>query len=281
MDKITVKNNRLAINGKNVQYVPTPNTSGKMDPKYLVIHFTAGQSAKGAINWMKQKRAKASAHFVLDYNGDLTQMAPMNVTTWHAGRSKWDGINGLNRHSIGIEVVNPGPMKKISEGRYKAWFGQIYDRSEYPDIIEDRHENGGPVMGWLPFSPEQIQVLLHICPIIMDKYDLKECVGHDQIAPRRKVDPGPCLERSFFDLINGREDGNKTDNADGDYEVVNAKGGLNIRHWPSPESKPHDFGPLPNGTKVDIIRRKAEWALVELVDVGHEGWVHTNWLKRS
>ncbi|MBC7850632.1 MAG: N-acetylmuramoyl-L-alanine amidase, partial [Chitinophagaceae bacterium] len=101
--------------GKPVNFVATPNKGGLFAgtfPSYLVMHYTAATTANSAINWFANKNAKASAHLLIARDGTVTQFAPFNTITWHAGDSQWTGLIGLNRYSIGIELVNAGRLQK-------------------------------------------------------------------------------------------------------------------------------------------------------------------------
>ncbi len=88
-------------------------------PTYLVMHYTAGGTMSGAVSTLKKKGSKASAHIVIDRDGAVEQVLPFNKVTWHAGRSRWRGLKGLNAHSIGIELVNAGPLQQ-SNGNWRA-----------------------------------------------------------------------------------------------------------------------------------------------------------------
>ncbi len=107
---LSIKDDRLV--GSEVSFVETPNKGGDLSPRYLVFHYTAGRSATSSINWLTNPESKASAHLVLARDGTITQLAPFNIKTWHAGLSHWDGLSGLNSSSIGIEMDNAGPRRK-------------------------------------------------------------------------------------------------------------------------------------------------------------------------
>jgi len=108
-----IKNHLLE--GDGIVQKNTPNKGGKIEPKYLIFHYTAGRSAESSINWLCNKKAKASAHLVVGRDGSITQLAPFNVKTWHAGKSHWAGLTGLNSHSIGIELDNAGELSKVGD----------------------------------------------------------------------------------------------------------------------------------------------------------------------
>jgi N-acetylmuramoyl-L-alanine amidase len=242
------------LDGVKVPYVKSPNHSGIIKPKFLVIHFTAGSSAAGAINWFRRKESKASAHFVIDYDGKITQMVPTNKKAWHAGRSSWKGYKGLNSHSIGIEVVNPGPLEIIESGAaYRSHWGKIYHADKYPEIFEAKHRNGGRMKAWIPFTPEQVLSILDLGSALMSHYDLIEAVGHDMIAPRRKVDPGPCMSPHIYGFLNGRE------MDDEQILVINGTDSLNLRAEPSQ-----------NGEVIRAINQDEQ-----MIDLGYteNGWV--------
>ena len=101
----------------------TPNHSGRFAgdlPDTVVIHYTAGASLKSSASWLTDHRSNASAHLVIGKSGEMIQLAPFNIRTWHAGKSYWKGRNNLNNYSIGIELDNAGiylsPTRKRDPG---------------------------------------------------------------------------------------------------------------------------------------------------------------------
>jgi len=152
-----IKNHRLHRDSDQVDYKLTPNRGSIITPKWLVMHYTAGSSYSGAVSWLTNPAAKASAHLVINYDGSITQLAPFNVKTWHAGKSFWNGVNGLNGHSIGIELVNKG-----------------YATNSADDTISAIHENGGPVRNWQIYPEKQFQIALEIAAELRQKYDLEQ-----------------------------------------------------------------------------------------------------------
>jgi N-acetylmuramoyl-L-alanine amidase len=96
MGAYTVKNHILHLGGKPVAQRPTPNRGGPLKVDYLVMHYTAALSAAGAISWLCNPAAKASAHLVIAQDGTVTQLAPLNVVCWHAGKSTWAKRSGCN-----------------------------------------------------------------------------------------------------------------------------------------------------------------------------------------
>ncbi|MFP4518964.1 MAG: N-acetylmuramoyl-L-alanine amidase [Oceanicaulis sp.] len=183
----------LQDTGKPVTYEESPNKSGVITPRFLVIHYTAGRSLDSSVAWFKQKQAKASAHLVIGRNGDLVQMVPFNRKAWHAGRSSWNGVDGLNTHSVGIELDNAGELSRTEGGAWRAWFGETYKDK---DVLTAPHRHDGPgagASGWHVFTREQLDTLMEAAAALHDKYGFEAVLGHDDIAPRRKRDPGPAF----------------------------------------------------------------------------------------
>ena len=116
-----VKSHRMQRNGAPVPFRATPNKGGTITPTVIVLHDTAGRlDGETSVGWLCSKAAKASAHFVVGRGGELTQLAPTNVATWHAGQSNWRGMSNVNGFSIGIEIVNPGIMQRTPTGEARA-----------------------------------------------------------------------------------------------------------------------------------------------------------------
>ena len=139
----------------------SPNFSNKSrlnkNIKFVIIHYTGMQSAIESINWLKNPLSKVSCHYLIDKKGKIIQMVPENKIAWHAGKSMWKNFIDLNKKSIGIELVNKGHR-----------FG---------------YEN---------FTAIQINSLIKLCKLLKRKYKIKteNFLGHSDIAPLRKIDPG-------------------------------------------------------------------------------------------
>jgi N-acetylmuramoyl-L-alanine amidase len=265
-------------------YKESPNHSGNFNPKYLIMHYTAGSSAKQSVNWLVNKRARASAHIVIGRDGKITQLVPFNTIAWHAGRSSWDGLNGMNKYSIGIELDNAGPLVRSTDDEWVAWFGVKYENRQ---VIEARHKNGGRNKGWLLYTPEQLLAALELSSLLVEHYKLKDLVGHEDIAPRRKTDPGPAFPmNSFHSYIFGRNEDNEAEPVEEEqieqYVTISV---LNIRRTPVITNNKLTEGPLPKGTKLLIVNSDGDWRLVNVLDRirgvrNFEGWVHCNYIRK-
>lgn len=154
--------------------------------RFLIMHFTSGATAMSSINFWKTKDANgASAHFVIDRDGTLYQCRPCNVTCGHAGESKWTHkgrtFTGLNSCTIGIEFANAGDSTNL----IRKWSALPPHRA--------RHKNGGPLCDWEQYTPAQIATGKALAAALCTRYKLDAILGHDDIAPARKVDPGPLF----------------------------------------------------------------------------------------
>jgi len=125
--------------------------------KVIVIHYTGMQSERESINRLCDKKSKVSSHFLINQNGKIYRLVKDKRIAWHAGKSCWRRCQNLNKNSIGIELVNKG------------------------------HK-----FGYTGFKKKQILSLIKICKILIKKYKIKKqnIVGHSDIAPLRKIDPG-------------------------------------------------------------------------------------------
>ena len=141
-----------------VKPAPSPNFDDRKLPiSCLVLHYTGMETGKAALERLCDPDAKVSAHYLVEEDGGIFQMVDESNRAWHAGVSSWRGITDMNSASIGIEIVNGG------------------------------HDYG------LPDFPEvQIGALLWLCSEILGRHDIlsENIVGHSDIAPARKEDPG-------------------------------------------------------------------------------------------
>ncbi|MFM6931378.1 MAG: N-acetylmuramoyl-L-alanine amidase [Novosphingobium sp.] len=138
--------------------MPSPNFNARELPvTMIVLHYTGMQSADEALERLCSEEAGVSAHYLIDEDGMVTQMVAEENRAWHAGKSYWRGITDVNSASVGIELVNPG------------------------------HE-----FGYRDFPESQIEALLPLLSDIKKRHGVSRSnvVGHSDVAPARKTDPG-------------------------------------------------------------------------------------------
>lgn len=272
--ELVIREHRLR--GKGVTYTETPNKGGRIEPKYLVFHYTAGRSAQSSVNWLTNPGANASAHLVVGRDGTITQLAPFTTKTWHAGRSHWDGLTGLNQHSIGIEMDNAGPLKPVGT-KLQAWFGKTYPKSQ---AFHGKHKLEDELRWWHAYTEIQITIAVELAKLLVKSYQLKEIVGHDDVAPDRKRDPGPAFPLIHIQaMVMGRPEERSER-----FRVTATR--LNIRTGPGSE-----FERLPEslkkGTEVSLLEKRDRWSKVEVIDekTGKEkdveGWVYNRYIEST
>ena len=129
----------------------------KKDIKVIVIHYTGMQSRIESLKRLTNQRFKVSCHYFIDRKGKILRIVDDNKIAWHAGKSKWKNFSNLNKNSIGIELVNKGHR-----------------------------------FGYEKFSKIQIKELIKLLLFLKRKYKIQNTniVGHSDIAPFRKKDPG-------------------------------------------------------------------------------------------
>ncbi|MEI8295603.1 MAG: N-acetylmuramoyl-L-alanine amidase [Alphaproteobacteria bacterium] len=148
----------MANSDLNILWHPSPNyTERERAIDMIVIHYTEMESAAAALARLCDPVTEVSAHYLIDEGGQITQMVADEHCAWHAGESFWEGQTSLNHNSIGIELDNKGNE---------------------------------------PFTEAQMQSLEHLLAALIARHRIppQRIVGHSDIAPGRKVDPGP-----FFD----------------------------------------------------------------------------------
>jgi len=256
------------LSGDNVKkMVKSTKHSGEFLPKELdtiVLHYTAGP-AQPSINTLVNPKIQASAHIVVDRDGSITQLIPFNLIAWHAGNSSYGGRVGLNKYSIGIEIVNSGPLTK-SGNIYRSWYGAAFNPS---DVMEAIHRNQTKPKFWHVYTPEQIDAVRELCVELIEVYNIKNILGHEEIAPTRKTDPGPAfpLDRLRDQLVGAdRKTEGEEEKPDSGRIIVET---LNIRSTPQTNGE-LVAKPLKKGDKVKIMQESNGWYKVK-VEV--EGWV--------
>ena len=140
---------------------PSPNFDARSLPiSMVVLHYTEMQPVEAALARLTDPEAKVSAHYLITEEGRVIRLVDEDKRAWHAGASYWRGIPDVNSASIGIELDHPGHAP----------------------------ENGG----YRPFAEAQIDALIPLIARIVRAYDIPRAnvVGHSDVAPMRKIDPG-------------------------------------------------------------------------------------------
>lgn len=261
----------IGDDGQPVRFETSPNRGGVFTPNYLIMHYTAGSSAQGALNHMLNPSAKASAHILIGRDGAITQLVPFNRIAWHAGRSRWQGLEGMNRHSIGIELDNAGKLERQG-GQWRAWFGRSYPDTE---VMVARHMNEEVERGWQLYPEVQLAAAVEVARAIVGHYRLRDVLGHDDIAPGRKQDPGPAFPMDNFraSLIGRFDD---------EPERFVTRTALNIREGPGTGHAKLRDEPLSRGAVLVLQSRQGNWCFVEVLDGDDQpdltGWVHGDYI---
>jgi N-acetylmuramoyl-L-alanine amidase len=261
-----IENHRLV--GEGVRHIESPNRGGtyaESELDTIVIHFTAGSSVEGAIETLCSSERKVSAHLVIGRDGAVAQLLPFDVIGWHAGVSKWGEREGFNKYSIGFEIDNAGQLRE-EDGKYISWFGQEYPEEE---VVSGVHRNQTQLTYWHSYTATQLQTVEALCLLLIEEYGIKHILGHEEIAPDRKVDPGPAfpLDAWRARLLPG--------------PLALARRGkvqatrLNMRAAPNGQAE-KVAGYLNQGTEVDILEKRKGWYRVA---VELEGWVAARYVE--
>jgi N-acetylmuramoyl-L-alanine amidase len=271
------KSNKLE--GKEVTHIECNKNKSKFKGSNLdtiIIHYTGGASGKSSAKYLAKNSVKASAHIVVDRDGSVIQLVDFDTIAWHAGESSYGDRTYLNRYSIGIELDNFGPLTKTQTGF------QSYTKRTIPDneVFEGNHPGKRQDRYWHDYTAKQLEVCNEICELLIEKYDITKILGHEEISPGRKIDPGPA-----FPMRNFRTKLLNESRGDEDSELQNEKvfasingtvnaSSLNIRAGAGPDYN-KVAKPLVKGKKVDIINEKNGWYKVSTTI---EGWVSKEYI---
>lgn len=145
---------------KTIQ-TPSPNFDERSLPiALLVLHYTGMETGEAALSRMCDAEAKVSAHYMVEEDGRIFQLVAEDKRAWHAGLSEWQGETNINSNSIGIEIVNGG----------HDWPNEDGSLPDFPDV--------------------QINAVIALSKDIMSRHGDLKVLGHSDIAPARKIDPG-------------------------------------------------------------------------------------------
>ena len=186
---LTVTAHRLQ--GANVRHDSTDHHDGLIQPRLVIFHFTAISFGDTLVKFKAGTPGnRVSAHLVIARDGQIVQFVDFNLRAWHAGQSTWNGLADINSHSIGIELANAGTVRKTGE----QWLGEEGVAVPASEVIEARHKHARwPMTHWHRYADAQIAACHAITAALRDAYPIEDIIGHDDIAPDRKYDPGPAF----------------------------------------------------------------------------------------
>ena len=131
--------------------------------KFIIFHYTGMKKENDAIKRLTSEKSKVSSHYLIKYNGEILTLVPDTYVAWHAGISSWKNFKSINKNSIGIEISNSG------------------------------HENK-----YTNFNAKQKKSILKLTKFLIQKYNIKSKLGHSDISPDRKKDPGEKFPWEYF-----------------------------------------------------------------------------------
>ncbi|MFK3890012.1 N-acetylmuramoyl-L-alanine amidase [Sphingomonas sp. NPDC079357] len=138
--------------------LPSPSFNERLLPiSMIVLHYTGMKTAQEALDRLRDPAAEVSCHYFVDEDGTITRLVADDKRAWHAGAAHWRGVTDVNSASIGIEIVNPG------------------------------HDHG-----YRAFPEPQVEAVIRLVARLKDMYEITRgnIVGHSDVAPLRKRDPG-------------------------------------------------------------------------------------------
>ncbi|MEI6288996.1 MAG: N-acetylmuramoyl-L-alanine amidase [Chloroflexota bacterium] len=187
-------------NGTEMTYLSSPNHGEVLDENaFIILHYTNESDSESTIKRFMDPRSQVSAHIVVGRDGKVTQLIPFNLAAWHAGISSWGNYHDLNTFSVGIELENAGILQH-NGNEWVSTFGKPFPDDE---VLVTNHKNNPNVnYGWQKYTRIQIETITEIIAELMHVYGFREILGHDDIAPKRKWDPGPAfpIEQIRFSL---------------------------------------------------------------------------------
>lgn len=216
------------------------------DRKYLIMHYTAGRGFDSTVAHFKDPASKASAHLVVGRKTGLMQMVPFDRPAWHAGAdSQWTYLepfkafsyqtnvppppppdpvlHGMNFYALGIEFDNYGPLRKVGRS-FVTWFGREVPFDEVGEVDPKASGSFG-VQFWHAYSSSQIEIAERLAKVLVRGFGLRGILGHSDVSPGRKTDPGPLFPMAHLRaIIFGRADDEPVDDPKG--VVMGATGPL-------------------------------------------------------
>ncbi len=254
-------------------FVESPNHGKALGVRdTIVIHYTAGHSVESSIEWLCSPASQASGHVVIGRDGKVTQLVRFDTVAWHAGKSSFTLPDqtlrvGYNSFSFGIELDNAGILEKAGD-RYYAWFKKEYPETE---IFRGTHRNESIPRYWHRYTEAQIAAAEEVCCLLKSEYGVMYILGHEEVSPLRKSDPGPAfpLDKLRERLLAPRSEDAAETGADDPRSAIVLSPRVDLVLDPS---NPWDAAArsLEKGTRVAIVKEEGGWCRVR-AEV--EGWV--------
>jgi len=179
--------------------------SANIMPKVIVIHYGVTHSLDALV--AAQRARGYWAHLSIDgyIDGEhgtgsvyeVFQSMPFNMRGSHAGKSSYRGVKRVNDFSIGVEISNPGPLVRNDVGDLVTTYGKYWPEEE---AVGANHHNGpASWKHWAAYTNQEIDILVGVCHALRQAYpSIEDIVGHDEISPGRKFDPGPAFPMSWL-----------------------------------------------------------------------------------
>lgn len=175
-------------------YLPTKNAGPSIEPQLIVLHSTLTRSLKRTVETLLDSSTGASVHFLIDRDGAVVQLVPANRAASHAGRdSRWGEFKGLNRYSVSIDFINLGQLNKDGQETFKDYTGAVVSADDVQAI-------DGPfeTTYWQRFTGPQLAIAQALAGELAKHYKIQAIVGHCNVLPERKTDPGPAFPIEVF-----------------------------------------------------------------------------------
>lgn len=180
----------LHANGQRVRVVQAASVGDTLLSRRLIVAHHTALPARPAEAFFEEGTLNASAHLLIHRDGSVTQLVPFDIAAYHAGASQWKEVRGLNRHSIGIEMENLGMLTQQGG----SWYFSGGSRPVPADSVERFDGETGGVRGWHGYTDAQLRAFFQVSCALRRAYPtIEDLVGHQDISPGRKIDPGPAF----------------------------------------------------------------------------------------
>jgi N-acetylmuramoyl-L-alanine amidase len=243
------------LDDPKVGHGKSPNVGGTITPTIIVLHYTAsgGEDGQGDADYLSRAAARASAQVVVGRNGSIDQIVPFNKKAWHAGVSSYKGVKNVNDFSIGIEIDNWGWLKN----------GKSHAGVAVKDVFKGTRSGHSE---WEAYNQVQLDAVEQVIAAICSTYKITDIVGHEDIAPGRKQDPGPALDAFKAKMKEKYVFKKEAEPATAESKAspsTKTTENLNLRGSPNKNSV--ILTTIPKGRVVEVLDPKAatEWAKVK------------------
>lgn len=248
-----------------------------IQPKFVIMHCTdTASSMQNNIRSMLRDSYKASAHLLIGRKGEIVQFVPFNLKAFHSGGGQWDFVKGnvdMNSWSLGIELLNASYLEENEAGEYHKR-GAVIPKEDRRKL---QHRSHNTPFWWQKYPKPQVNAAMAVTKLLFQNYSsLEDVLGHDEINPANRIDPGPAFPmRRFHAEVLGLD---KKFPIKRVYRTIRT---ANLYNKPGSKAEIIPGSRLERNTPLGILKKQAGWAYIHVLKEIAGNQYLVGWIQRE